>query len=126
MKTYKYPVFLALFVLLWALVGCNEDEMDFSEDYDIPWIVSVISSVSPLKGAPGTTITLNGENMGADMVAADGVKIGIETCTIVSQTATSIVVTVPDFTAANPLEISVSNLHNRTFVFGEQFTPELP
>jgi hypothetical protein len=120
-KIYKYILFIALLGGTAALMaGCEEKE--FSEDYDIPWVVSRITNVSPLEAVPGTNITLTGENLGSNFVLSDGFSIGAYTCTIVSQSATSVVVTVP-MNVVEPSDISVYNLHNRTFVYGDQFMP---
>jgi hypothetical protein len=111
-----------------ALSGC--DEKDFSADYDIPWVVSKITNVTPSDsegyptGVPGTNITLTGENLGSEYVQSDGFLIGAVPCGIVSQSATSVVITIPVDTK-EPSDIVVRNLHNRTFVYGKQFIPDL-
>ncbi|WP_321333112.1 IPT/TIG domain-containing protein [uncultured Bacteroides sp.] len=126
MKATKYLIYAVMVVAAPLLGGCgSNDEFDFSKNYDIPWVVSTITSVSPLEGVPGTSVTIGGENLGADFVPGTGIKFGTEICTIVSQTATSVTVTVPNLASAEAVEISVTNLHNRKFVFESKFTPVL-
>ncbi len=105
------------------LSGCGDDDFDFSKDYDIPWKVSTITSVSPLQATPGTHITIQGENLGTDLVSSTGITIGTEICEIVSQTATSIVVITPSFSSIDALDIIVTNLHNRKYTYESKFTP---
>ncbi|MCI1647890.1 MAG: IPT/TIG domain-containing protein [Bacteroides sp.] len=123
MKT-KYYFIIVCIAIGGLLYGCSaNDEFDFSKNYDIPWIVSTITSVSSLEGASGTTIIISGENLGSDLVPNTGIKMGTEICTIVSQTSTSVAVIVPNFASTEPVEISITNLHNRKFVFESKFTP---
>jgi hypothetical protein len=128
-KVQKYILFFTLMVGTAALmISCEERELsadeEFSTDYDIPWIVSRITNVTPIEATPGTNITLTGENIGTSFVLSDGFLIGTTPCAIVSQTATSAVITVP-VSIIEPSDISVRNLHNRTFVYEKQFIPEL-
>ncbi|MDR3340389.1 MAG: IPT/TIG domain-containing protein [Candidatus Symbiothrix sp.] len=127
----KYSIYILFAVLLGgmaALSGC--DEKDFSADYDIPWVVSKITNVTPADSegyptaAPGANITLTGENLGSDYVQSDGFLIGSVPCSIVSQSATTAVITVPAG-IKEPSDITVRNLHNRTFVYGKQLIPNL-
>jgi len=126
MKATKYLIFAILVVAVPFLGGCDSsDQLEYSKNYDIPWIISSITSVSPLEGAPGTSVTIGGENLGADFVPATGITFGTEICTIISQTATSVTVTVANLGSSEAVEISVTNLHNRKFVFESKFTPVL-
>ena len=127
MKNIRYITVIALTFMASMLTGCfsETDEPDFSENYDIPWIVSEISNVNPLTGAPGSQITITGTNLGEDMVQQSGIKIGTMECEIVSQSATSLVVKVPSLLDPTPVEVSVKNLHHRTFVYPEKFTPQM-
>ncbi|MDR0429507.1 MAG: IPT/TIG domain-containing protein [Tannerellaceae bacterium] len=127
----KYSIYILFAVLLGGMTtlsGC--DEKNFSADYDIPWVVSKITNVTPLDaegyptGALGTNITLEGENLGSDYVQPDGFLIGGVPCGVVSQSATTAVITVPAG-IKEPSDISVRNLHSRTFVYGKQFIPDL-
>ncbi|MDR1780566.1 MAG: IPT/TIG domain-containing protein [Tannerella sp.] len=125
MKIIKYIQVFVLIASLPLLAGCdyNEDDITFSENYDVQWVVSKITGVTPLEGAAGTQITITGENLGTKYVQADGFKIGADACTIVSQSETQVVVIAPNFLQTEPAEISVYNLHNRTFVYEQLFTP---
>ena len=96
---------------------------EFSENYDIPWKISTITAVSPLSAVPGTVITIQGENLGSDLVSSTGITIGTEICTIVSQSATSITIIAPSFQTSEELDVVVLNLHNRKFVFEKKFVP---
>ena len=119
---------IILLAMIVAFTGCDNDEMDFSEDYDIPWIVSKITNMEPLEGTPGTNITITGENLGSDLVPADGFWLGTDNkFIIISQTETNVIVQVPTgLLNSEPMEVSVHNLHNRTFVYTEKFKPILP
>jgi hypothetical protein len=126
-KIQKYMMIALAGVLVVLTAGCEKDPSagdDFSKDYDIPWIVSRITNVSPIEAAPGANITLTGENLGTNFVQSDGFSIGAFPCTIVSQNTTSVTITVP-MGVIEPSDISVYNLHNRTFVYKEQFIPKL-
>lgn len=114
-------------IVVMLMAGCQKDkpaEEEFSQNYDIPWKISRITNVSPIEAAPGANITLTGENLGTDLVLPSGFLIGTLSCNVVSQTATSVVITVP-MTVAEPLDVSVRNLHNRTFVYEKPFIPIL-
>ena len=114
MKHFTYIFLLAFTVLV---VGCSDNELEFSENYDIPWKISTITAV------PGTVITIQGENLGSDLVSSTGITIGTEICTIVSQSATSITIIAPSFQTSEELDVVVLNLHNRKFVFEKKFVP---
>ena len=118
MKHFTYIFLLAFTVLV---VGCSDNELEFSENYDIPWKISTITAVSPLSAVPG--ITIQGENLGSDLVSSTGITIGTEICTIVSQSATSITIIAPSFQTSEELDVVVLNLHNRKFVFEKKFVP---
>ena len=100
MKHFTYIFLLAFTVLV---VGCSDNELEFSENYDIPWKISTITAVSPLSAVPGTVITIQGENL--------------------SQSATSITIIAPSFQTSEELDVVVLNLHNRKFVFEKKFVP---
>ena len=100
MKHFTYIFLLAFTVLV---VGCSDNELEFSENYDIPWKISTITAVSPLSAVPGTVITIQGENLGSDLVSSTGITIGTEICTIVSQSATSITIIAPSFQTSKSL-----------------------
>jgi hypothetical protein len=123
-KIQKHLLFIALLGGTAAFTaGCSK-EKEFSADYDIPWKVSRITNITPIEAASGANITLTGENLGADLVSpTDGFLIGTLTCTVVSQAATSVVITVPA-KITEPEDVSVRNLHNRTFVYETKFRPE--
>jgi hypothetical protein len=127
-KIQKYMMITLAGVLAMLAAGCEKEkpspEDDFSKSYDIPWIISRITNVAPIEAAPGANITLTGENLGANLVLEDGFLIGTLPCTVVSQTATSVVIKVPD-KVTEPMDISVRNLHKRTFVYEKPFVPTL-
>ncbi|WP_296121699.1 IPT/TIG domain-containing protein [uncultured Bacteroides sp.] len=125
MQTMKHLTYIFLLALTVLAAGCSDNEFEFSENYDIPWKISTITAVSPLTAAPGTHITIQGENLDSDLVSSTGITIGTEICTIVSQSATSITVVVPSFQTSEELDVAVQNLHNRKFTFGQKFTPIL-
>ena len=117
MQTMKHFTYIFLLAL--------DNEFEFSENYDIPWKISTITAVSPLSAVPGVAITIQGENLGSDLVSSTGITIGTEICTIVSQSATSITIIAPSFQTSEELDVTVLNLHNRKFVFEKKFIPIL-
>ncbi len=107
-------------VLLTALTGCYK-EKEWSEDYDIDYPISTITSVSPLEQTIGGSVTISGTNL--DMVLT--VNIGASNCEIVSQSSTSIVFTVPG--TADKDRVSVTNKYDRKFIYEDGFfTPIQP
>jgi hypothetical protein len=126
-KIQQYLMITLMGAIAVLTAGCQKDlspEESFSQNYDIPWKISRITNVTPIEAAPGTNITLTGENLGTDLVLPSGFLIGTLSCAVVSQTATTVVITVPA-TVTEPLDISVRNLHNRTFVYKDKFIPVL-
>lgn len=123
MKTTKLYIFLILLATSIGIAGCSNNDFDFSKDYDIPWKVSKITNVSPLTGEPGTSVVIEGENLGTDIVSSTGVTLGTEICEIVSQSDNSITIIVPSFASNEAVEVAVTNLHNRKYVFEENFIP---
>lgn len=71
--------------------------------------ISTITAVSPLSAVPGVAITIQGENLGSDLVSSTGITIGTEICTIVSQSATSITIIAPSFQTSEELDVTVLN-----------------
>ena len=125
MQTMKHFTYIFLLALAVLVVGCSDNEFEFSENYDIPWKISTITAVSPLSAVPGVAITIQGENLGSDLVSSTGITIGTEISTIVSQSATSITIIAPSFQTSEELDVTVLNLHNRKFVFEKKFIPIL-
>jgi hypothetical protein len=101
------PVFLIVF----ALLSCREDK-EWSEDFDIEYPVSTITSFSPTAQAVGGDITISGTNLEHALF----VRIGNAECEIKSKTSTSIVVTVSEF-AQDKDFVSVENIYTRQFVY---------
>jgi hypothetical protein len=147
-KIQQYMIIALMGAVAILVTGCQKEplaEEDFSQDYDIPWVVSTITSVTPLTAAAGQEITITGTNLGTDWVApsvmgyfcitpewcipigieSSGVTLGTSLCEIVSQTATQIVIKAPSFPTTKPVELSIINYHNRTFVYKDKFTPVL-
>jgi hypothetical protein len=110
----KYISFLFISLLMTALSGCYE-EKEWSEDYDIDYPISTITSVSPMEQTVGGLVTITGENL--DIVLT--VNIGAVICEIVSQTSTQIVFKVP--AAADKDRVSVTNKYDRQFIYKEGF-----
>jgi hypothetical protein len=128
-KIREYLMVTLAGVLAMLAAGCEKEkplpEDDFSNSYDIPWVISRITNVAPIEAAPGANITLTGENLGEDLVLpGSGFLIGTTPCAVVSQAATTVVITVPD-NVTEPMDISVRNLHKRTFVYEKPFVPTL-
>jgi len=101
-------------VLFTALTGCYE-EKEWSEDYDIDYPISTITSVAPLEQTAGGSVTISGTNL--DLVLT--VNIGASYCEIVSQSSTSIVFTVP--ATASKDRVSVTNKYDRQFIYEDGF-----
>lgn len=70
MQTMKHFTYIFLLALAVLVVGCSDNEFEFSENYDIPWKISTITAVSPLSAVPGVAITIQGENLGSDLVSS--------------------------------------------------------
>lgn len=107
MQTMKH--FTYIFLLCPCCIGSGIaviNEFEFSENYDIPWKISTITAVSPLSAVPGVAITIQGENLGSDLVSSTGITIGTEICTIVSQSATSITIIAPSFQTSEELDVT--------------------
>lgn len=120
MKTKHIGLLLSAFLLIFLLSSC-EEEKDWSEDYDIDFPVSTISSVSPLQQTIGGEVTISGENLEHVLF----VSLGNLRCDIVSQTTGTIVVTIPE--NAEKSYMSVENKYQRVYVFeDEKFTPIAP
>ncbi len=64
----------------------------------------VISSLSPTSGAAGSSITINGSNLGS----SDTVSFGSTAATITSSSSTSLTVTVPSGLAAGAYNVTVT------------------
>ena len=149
-KIQKYIMIALMGVLITLAAGCQKEplaEEDFSKDYDIPWIVSTITGVTPLTARAGETVTITGTNLDTDIlppttfsyycfsedfcipigIESSGVILGTTLCEIVSQSSTQVVFLVPSnaFATTKPVEISIINYHNRTFVYKDKFTPIL-
>ncbi len=103
---------IPVFLIVIGLLSCIE-EKPWSEDFDIDYPVSSISSVSPMSQAIGGEVTISGANLEHVLV----VRIGNAECTITSQSAGSITFTVSDFAQTN--YVSVENLYMREFVYDE-------
>lgn len=103
---------IPVFLIVIGLLSCAE-EKPWSEDFDIDYPVSSISSVSPMAQTIGGEVTISGANLEHVLV----VRIGNSECTITSQSAGSITFTVSDFAQTN--YVSVENLYMREFVYEE-------
>src|ERR1700744_1642079 len=68
-----------------------------------------VSSVSPLTGTPGTTVTITGNNF-SPMAAGNIVYFGAVRATVNSATGTSLVVTVPTGATYQPVSVTVNSL----------------
>jgi hypothetical protein len=106
-------------VILTALTGCY-DEKEWSEDYDIDYPISTITSVTPMEQNIGGSVTITGTNL--DIVSV--VHIGTVGCEITSQSSSQIVITVSDVAQRDLL--SVTNKYDRQFVYDEGFFVPLP
>jgi hypothetical protein len=145
-KIQKYMMIALMGVVVILVAGCQKEplaEEDFSQDYDIPWVVSTITSVTPLTAPMGGTLTITGTNLGSDWIDSgyldmttftfvSGVRLGTLSCVVQSQSDTQLVIEVPAgnpwapaFTTTRPVDISIINYHNRTFVYKDPFTPIL-
>jgi hypothetical protein len=68
-----------------------------------------ISSVSPLSGPVGTTVTINGNNFSATP-SANLVRFGTVNGTVTAATATSLTVTVPPGASYKPITVTIGGL----------------
>lgn len=103
---------IPVFLIVIGLLSCTE-EKPWSEDYDIDYPVSTISSVSPMSQIVGGEVTISGANLEHVLV----VRIGNAECDITSQSAGSITFTVSEFAQTD--YVSVENLYMREFVYEE-------
>jgi N-acetylneuraminic acid mutarotase len=86
-----------------------------------------ISSIAPLTGTWGTTVTINGQNFGAT-TAANVVKFGNATATVISASPTQLQVTVPPALVTKNSTISVNAvpIDNQTTSFASPFVLAAP
>ena len=120
MKRYRL-IFSWMCLMALLVVGCSDDK-EWSENYDIKWPVTTITSVSPMSAGPGDVLTISSENMQHTYMF----YIGTYECDILSRTPTQITVEVPAQLTERSL-VSVLNVYNRRFEFTEGlFTPILP
>ena len=122
MKT-NIKKYISVWTLIFSaiLIFSSCEEKPWSEDYDIEWPVTTISSVTPLTGVPGDIVTITGTNM----EHATSVYIGASVCTPIAgtQTPTQLQITVPE-TVGTGGEVSVLNVYRRRYVYtGGRFTP---
>src|ERR1700761_4908728 len=68
-----------------------------------------ISSVSPLSGPVGTTVTINGTNFNTTP-SANIVRFGTVTAPVTSASTTSLTVTVPTGTSYQPITVTTGGL----------------
>ena len=68
-----------------------------------------ISSVTPISGPVGTTVTINGNNF-STTTSADIVRFGTVTATVTAATATSLTVTVPVGASYKPITVTTGGL----------------
>lgn len=98
------------------MAGCKETE--WSENYDIDYPVSVISTISPLQQKIGEEVTITGKNL-EDVVA---VSLGNLRCDIKSKTNENLIFVVPK--NAQKDFVTIENIYMRKFVFDQEvFTP---
>ena len=110
-------VILVFTFFISVFYACKETE--FSENYDINWPVPKITSFTNVKEEVGKTITITGSDF--EKITAVNIGTPATQASIVSSTATSIVVRVPRLVNAGP--ISVSTAYKRTTISDESFTP---
>jgi YD repeat-containing protein len=78
----------------------------------VPFTVSPgpsITSLSPATGAPGTTVTITGQNFGASQ-GSSVVRFNGAAATVIGWSATSISVTVPSAATTGPVTVTVSGV----------------
>jgi ligand-binding sensor domain-containing protein len=104
--------------LLWAASGFAVAVRGFVST-PIGNAVPQISSVAPLQGSPGQTITINGSGFDARGPAYNSVKFccspagqkfPFEKASVISATATTLTVLVPNSADSGPLEVSANGL----------------
>jgi hypothetical protein len=116
-KYISLIVFISL--VMTSLTGCY-DEKEWSEDYDIEYPISTISSVTPMEQSVGGSVTISGTNL--DVVSA--VHIGTVSCVITSQNSTQIVITISGVVEKDLL--SVTNKYDRKFIYDGGFFIPVP
>jgi len=104
--------------LFFGLVSCEEKE--WSENYDIDYPVSTITSVSPMQQKIGGEVSITGSNLEYVLY----VSIGNLRCVIKSKNTDSIVITIP---ANAPKDfISIENIYMRKFVYEKEVFIPIP
>jgi hypothetical protein len=125
MKSIKRyaPVWILICLLTSGLASCgDDDDFEWSKDYDIEWPVSTITNVQPLNAAPGSTITITGTNLQHAYI----VYIGSFASDILTKSDTQLTVKVPA-AFSEPSTVAVYNIYRRTFPFtGGELIPIEP
>lgn len=86
-RGFRLSLFALSIILISLIASCDDDEND-----EPTVLIPAITSVSPDSGEPGDEVTITGTNL----ESASSVTFGTASATIVSNSSTEIVATVPD------------------------------
>lgn len=111
-KCPNYPVSGSVSVT----IGGETKTMTFNNKCDGSYSTSHIDSINPNSGKPGDTVTITGSGFGATQ-GSSTVKFVGTTATVVSWSATSIVVTVPNITSTGDVVVNVGGADSNGVTF---------
>jgi hypothetical protein len=117
---YKFWSAWMTTMLLCVLIFSACEDEEFSKDYDVPWPVPVITSISPTEAEIESQITITGENLDK----TNRVTIGTAQAEIVSKSATQVVIKVPRLAAADKIKLTTS--FKREALSESRFVPSFP
>jgi RHS repeat-associated protein len=110
-----------------TLASASFDSVSITDGDALP--NPVVSSVSPVAGAPGTTVTIDGQGFGATQAAGSVVYLNGAIATVGSWSDSEIVVSVPDAVTTGPVSVTVGNITEAgptfTALFAAQLTDSL-
>lgn len=111
-KCPNYPVSGSVSVT----IGGETKTMTFNNKCDGSYSTSHIDSITPNSGKPGDTVTITGSGFGTTQ-GSSTVKFVGTTATVVSWSATSIVVTVPNITSTGDVIVNVGGADSNGVTF---------
>ncbi|NPD45732.1 IPT/TIG domain-containing protein [Lentimicrobium sp. S6] len=104
-------------LLLWS--SCVK-EKEFSEDYDVPWPVPVISEFSPKVADISTDFVITGSSL----EKVKTVTVGGTTCVITEQTDSKLTVTLPRVVTSGKIELT--NVYKKSAISEEALAITYP
>ena len=85
----------------------------------------VVTGISPISGAPGTSVTISGSGFGATQGTSTVSFNGATATTITSWSDSQIVATVPDGASTGPIMVTVGGTTGQSTIFTVNFTVQV-